>query len=232
MTMGSFHADENRNSHRARRRAIALALGVVLVVTRATTAAFGAQPKPPPGPPQVSGQDAKLPAGLKAASNRPGAAAGDTENGSGPASTSGAGSTSATPPAAPSGTPSTDPALKPVDLGALRQDQSALADLRAAAEAKGSVRVVVTLATRFTALGALTSSQAKSQRAAVLAQSDAVSSIAVAEGATVNQTYGGNIPAVALTVTPAALDALADSPAVAKSTRTTRPRRPTPPPRR
>ncbi len=91
-----------------------------------------------------------------------------------------------------------------------------MSGLRSKAKAKGSVRVMVTLATRFTALGAMTSSEAKDQSASVLALSDDVRSTAVANGAKVNRTYGGNIPAIALSVTPAAIDALAASQAVAK----------------
>ncbi len=75
---------------------------------------------------------------------------------------------------------------------------------------------MVTLDTQFRALGTMTSANAASQRSAVQDLSDRVSSRALARGATINQTYGGNIPAVALTVTPAALDDLSTSPEVAR----------------
>ena len=88
--------------------------------------------------------------------------------------------------------------------------------LKAKAEAQGSVRVIVTLNTKFTALGALTSSAAASQKSSVLGLSDDVSSLAVDHGGKVVRTYDGNIPAVALIATPATLDALSASGDVAQ----------------
>ena len=193
-----------------------MTLGLALTLTGfAAASAYGA-PAKPPYVPKVSGQDAKLPAGLAATPQAKSASKHALP--SSPDSTDRSGSATATAPPAPSTPRSTDPALKTVDLGALPQSQTALNSLKTEAQAAGSVRVIVTLNTKFTPLNALTSSSAASQKSTVSGLSDDVVSLAAAHGGKVTHTFGGNIPAVSMTATPATLDALAASPAVARVT--------------
>ena len=203
MKMGHFHPRERRDSHRARRRAVAVTLGLALTITGfAAASAYGA-PAKPRYVPKVSGHDATLPAGLQARPDAKGAAA--QAQSSSTTSTGHAASADAPESPEPSGPRSTDPALKPVDLGALTQQPSVLNGLQAKAEAQGSVRVIVTLNTKFTALGALTSSAAASQKlgAGSLCRPHAPSPSS--DAGKVVSTYDGNIPAVALTATTATL---------------------------
>ena len=158
----------------------------LLVISGFAAASASAAPAKPRSVEKASAPDAKLPAGTAAAS------------------------------AAPSTPQGKDPALKSVDLGALPQDKGALDTLKAKAATAGSVRVIVTLNTKFTPLNTLTSDAAASQKSTVSGLSDDVVSLASAHGGKVTRTYGGNIPAVALTATPGTLDALADDPSVAK----------------
>ena len=212
--MSTSRLTDARGPGRGRRRGLAAAFAAAVLIVGIGTNASAAPPKPPSGPapsaPATSAPATSAPAtgGVDAAT-----AAASPASVHAPATTS---STPGSDGAAAASAPSTDAALRPVDLGALAADAKVSSGVRSDAAGKGSIPVIVTLDTTFQALGAQPSAAAADQRASVLSLSDAASAAAAANGGTVTRTYGGNIPAVAMTVTPAALDALAASPAVAR----------------
>ena len=108
-----------------------------------------------------------------------------------------------------------DKALHYTDLRGARPTAAAVDALRAKAVKAGSVRVLVGVAARYAPQGILTAAEVTAQRGSIASLQQQVANAATPKGAKILYTYDANVPTVAMTATPAALDALRNSSAVA-----------------
>jgi subtilisin len=100
------------------------------------------------------------------------------------------------------------------DLRGITPDPSTVDRLARQAEESGTVRAIVQLRVRYAPLGRSTDADFEGQRSTIRAAQARVVT-AGGDGVTVLHEYGGNLPVMAVTATPAALRRLAASDAVA-----------------